>query len=174
MKRAVGVTVNGRAQDLSVDTRTLLVHMLREDLRLTSVHIGCTTGNCGACTVVLDGKTVKSCCVLAVDVAGSEVTTIEGLSTNPDELHPVQEAFIEKHGTQCGFCTPGMVLAAVSLLKSNPDPSEDEIRHGISGNLCRCTGYHNIVLSIEEAARRMRDDKPNAGSRRVASGSVPG
>jgi aerobic carbon-monoxide dehydrogenase small subunit len=160
MKRPVEVTVNGRSREITVDARSLLVHMLREQLGLTSVHIGCTTGNCGACTVFLDGKTVKSCCVLAVDVGGSELMTVEGLSTGPDELHPVQAAFVEKHGLQCGFCTPGMLLAAINLLNTNPNPNEDEIRHGISGNLCRCTGYHNIVLSIQDAARRLRAPAP--------------
>jgi carbon-monoxide dehydrogenase small subunit len=156
VKAPIAVTVNGRAHQLEVDTRTLLVHLLRERLGLTGTHLGCATGNCGACTVLLDGQTVKSCCVLAADVNGQAVTTIESLSTSVDDLHPVQQAFVENQGLQCGFCTPGMVLSTVQLLRDNPDPSEAEIRHGIAGNLCRCTGYHFIVTSILDAARRLR------------------
>jgi carbon-monoxide dehydrogenase small subunit len=156
VKAPIAVTVNGRAHQLEVDTRTLLVHLLRERLGLTGTHLGCATGNCGACTVLLDGQTVKSCCVLAADVNGQTVTTIESLSTSVDDLHPVQQAFVENQGLQCGFCTPGMVLSTVQLLRDNPDPSEAEIRHGIAGNLCRCTGYHFIVTSILDAARRLR------------------
>ena len=157
MKTAISVTVNGRSHQLEVDTRTLLAHLLREQLGLTGTHIGCATGNCGACTVLLDGKTVKSCCVLAADVNGQSITTIEALSSSVDKLHPIQEAFVANQGLQCGFCTPGMVLSTLQLLSDNPDPSEQEIRHGIAGNLCRCTGYHFIVTSIQDAARRMQE-----------------
>jgi carbon-monoxide dehydrogenase small subunit len=156
VKTPISVTVNGRVHQLDVDTRTLLATLLREQLGLTGTHIGCATGNCGACTVLLDGLTVKSCCVLGADVNGQSVTTIEALSTSPDDLHPIQQAFVENQGLQCGFCTPGMVLSTLQLLGSNPDPDEQEIRHGIAGNLCRCTGYHFIVTSIQDAARRMR------------------
>jgi len=155
VKTTINVRVNGEDQRVEVDTRMIVADMLRERLRLTGVHIGCATGNCGACTVMLDGRTVKSCCLLAADVDGAEITTIEALSTGPDDLHPIQQAFVENQGLQCGFCTPGMILSAKALLESNPDPSEDEIRHGIAGNLCRCTGYHFIVKSIQDAARRM-------------------
>jgi carbon-monoxide dehydrogenase small subunit len=156
LKTFISATVNGRPHQLNVDTRTLLVTMLREQLGLTGTHLGCATGNCGACTVLLDGKTVKSCCVLAADVNGQSITTIEALSSSIDDLHPIQQAFVENQGLQCGFCTPGMVLSTLQLLGDNPDPSEQEIRHGIAGNLCRCTGYHFIVTSIQDAARRLR------------------
>jgi aerobic carbon-monoxide dehydrogenase small subunit len=155
VKTTINVCVNGEDRQIEVDTRTIVAEMLREQLRLTGVHIGCATGNCGACTVFLDGRTVKSCCVLAADVDGAEITTVEALSPGPDDLHPIQEAFVQNQGLQCGFCTPGMILAAKALLEANPDPTEDEIRHGISGNLCRCTGYHFIVQSIQDAARRL-------------------
>jgi carbon-monoxide dehydrogenase small subunit len=155
VKTTINVRVNGEDQRVEVDTRMIVAEMLRERLRLTGVHIGCATGNCGACTVFLDGRTVKSCCVLAADVDGAEITTVEALSSGPDDLHPIQESFVQNQGLQCGFCTPGMILATKALLESNPDPTEDEIRHGISGNLCRCTGYHFIVTSIQDAARRM-------------------
>jgi carbon-monoxide dehydrogenase small subunit len=158
VKASINVRVNGQAQRVEVDTRMILAELLRERLRLTGVHIGCATGNCGACTVFLDGGTVKSCCVLAADVDGAEITTVEALSSGPDDLHPIQEAFVANQGLQCGFCTPGMILAAKALLEANPDPTEDEIRHGISGNLCRCTGYHFIVKSIQDAARRLAAD----------------
>jgi carbon-monoxide dehydrogenase small subunit len=151
----VELTVNGQMRTLDVDTRMILADLLRDELRCTGVHIGCATGNCGACTVVMNGMTVKSCCVLAVDAHGQQVATVESLSSNVGELHPVQEAFIVKQGLQCGFCTPGMVLSAIALLEENPDPSEDEIRHAIAGNLCRCTGYQFIVDSILEAATRV-------------------
>ena len=157
MKTSISVTVNGRSHQLDVDTRTLLAHLLREQLGLTGTHIGCATGNCGACTVLLDGRTVKSCCVLAPDVNGQSITTIEALSSSVDDLHPVQQAFVDNQGLQCGFCTPGMVLSTLQLLRDNPDPTEQEIRHGIAGNLCRCTGYHFIVTSIQDAARRMQE-----------------
>jgi carbon-monoxide dehydrogenase small subunit len=158
MKTTINVRVNGSDRQVEIDTRMIVAEMLRERLRLTGVHIGCATGNCGACTVVLDGRTVKSCCVLAADVDGAEITTIEALSSGPDDLHPIQQAFVANQGLQCGFCTPGMILAAKALLEANPDPTEDEIRHGISGNLCRCTGYHFIVQSIQDAARRLGPD----------------
>lgn len=165
MKAQVALRVNGEDHRLEVDTRMILVDMLREELRLTGVHVGCATGNCGACTVLLDGKTVKSCCVLAADAGGTEVTTIEALSSGPDDLHPIQEAFVDNQGLQCGFCTPGMILSTLALLSDNPDPTEDEIRHGIAGNLCRCTGYHFIVTSIQDAARRLAGEPAPGASR---------
>jgi carbon-monoxide dehydrogenase small subunit len=148
----ISITVNGEAQRHDVEARTLLVQYLREACGLTGTKVGCDTSSCGACTVLVDGESVKSCTVLAVQADGSEVTTIEGLARG-DELHPVQQAFHEQHGLQCGFCTPGFVMATVSLLKENPSPSEQEIRHALEGNLCRCTGYHNIVRAVEAAAR---------------------
>jgi carbon-monoxide dehydrogenase small subunit len=155
----VSMTVNGQTVEGDVEPRTLLVHFIREQAHLTGTHIGCESGYCGACTIVLDGRTTKSCMVLAVQADGSDVRTIEGLADG-DSLHPVQEGFWERHGLQCGFCTPGMIMSAVGLLADNADPSEDEIRHGIDGNLCRCTGYHNIVRSIEYAAAKMRGEEP--------------
>ncbi|HEU0303358.1 MAG TPA: (2Fe-2S)-binding protein [Gaiellaceae bacterium] len=144
-------TVNGEQRVLEVEGRTLLVHALRDGLGLTGSHIGCDTSQCGACTVLLDGRAVKSCTLLALQAAGREVTTIEGLA--PDgELHPVQRAFVENHGLQCGFCTPGMILTAIDLLSRDGDPSEETIRHALRGNLCRCTGYHAIVDSVRAAA----------------------
>ncbi|MGE3771636.1 MAG: (2Fe-2S)-binding protein [Gammaproteobacteria bacterium] len=151
MKTLVNLKVNGRSRQLAVDTRAKLAEMLRDELRLTGTHIGCGTGSCGACTVLLDGRTVKSCCVLAADVDGQEVTTIEGMS-KPGELSPLQQCFVQHHGLQCGYCTPGMVLSAHQLLKDNPAPSEADIRHAIAGNLCRCTGYQNIVKAIQAAS----------------------
>ena len=148
---SVSVTVNGQARKASVEPRLLLVHFLRNTLGLTGTHVGCDTSNCGACTVHMDGMAVKSCTVLAVQADGSEVTTIEGLGTG-DALHFVQEAFWENHALQCGYCTPGMILASVDLLKANPTPTDEEIRHGLEGNLCRCTGYHNIVKAVLSAA----------------------
>ncbi len=150
----VNVTVNGRPRSAQVEPRLLLVHFLRETLRLTGTHVGCDTSQCGACTVMLDGRTAKSCTVFAVQADGSEVTTIEGLATD-GELHPLQVGFWEEHGLQCGYCTPGMIMAAAGLLADNPTPAEDEIREGISGNLCRCTGYEHIVNAIQHAAERM-------------------
>jgi len=150
---AVSLTVNGRARSLAVEPRTLLVHALREGLGLTGAKVGCDTSQCGACTVLLDGRATKSCTVLAVQADGRTVTTIEGLSED-GELHPVQRAFHEHHGLQCGFCTPGMVLTAVDLLEQVPDPDETTIRHGLEGNLCRCTGYQPIVEAVRAAARR--------------------
>ena len=147
----VSVTVNGRLQEATVEPRLLLVHLLRDTLGLTGTHVGCDTSNCGACTVHVDGESVKSCTVLAVQADGTDILTIEGLATN-GELHPMQEAFRQNHGLQCGYCTPGMVMAAVGLLDENPDPTEAEVREGLEGNLCRCTGYHNIVKSVLAAA----------------------
>ncbi len=154
----VSMTVNGQQVSGDVEPRTLLVHFIREELSLTGTHVGCETSYCGACTIHLDGEATKSCTVLAVQAEGANITTIEGMAG--DELHPVQEGFWERHGLQCGYCTPGMIMAGAALIASNPNPTEDEIRHGIEGNLCRCTGYHNIVKSIEYAAAKMRGDTP--------------
>jgi carbon-monoxide dehydrogenase small subunit len=151
----VSVTVNGQAQTAEVEPRLLLVHFLRNTLGLTGTHVGCDTSNCGACTVLLDGESVKSCTILAVQADGAEVTSIEGMAAGT-ELHPLQEGFWAEHGLQCGYCTPGMIMAAADLLARNPDPSEDEIRHGLAGNLCRCTGYHNIVKAVQHAAQLQR------------------
>jgi carbon-monoxide dehydrogenase small subunit len=148
----VTVTVNGQHHEVDVEPRELLVYVLRETLGLKGTSVGCDTSSCGACTVLMDGESVKSCTVLAVQADGSDVTTIEGLATG-DELHPVQQAFHAHHALQCGYCTPGFVMATVSLLQENPNPSEEEIRRGLEGNLCRCTGYHNIVLAVEAAAQ---------------------
>ncbi len=148
----IELTVNGSAVEADVEPRQLLAYFIRENLGLKGTNVGCDTTSCGACTVHLDGESVKSCTVLAVQADGAEVTTIEGLAPG-DELHPMQQAFHEKHALQCGYCTPGFVMAAVSLLQENPDPSEDEIRLGLEGNLCRCTGYHNIVQAVQAAAR---------------------
>ena len=147
----ISVTVNGEAREGDVEPRTLLVHWLRDDLGLTGTNVGCDTSSCGACTVLVDGESVKSCTMLAVQADGREITTIEGLAEG-DELHPMQAAFKENHGLQCGFCTPGMVLAAVSFLEENPNPTDREVREGIEGNLCRCTGYHNLVKAVLAAA----------------------
>ena len=151
MKSAVTMTVNGVSRTAQTEPRTLLVHLLREHLNLTGTHVGCDTSNCGACTVWLDGEAVKSCTVLAVQADGHDVTTIEGISGN-GELHPMQQAFHESHGLQCGYCTPGMVMTAIKLLEHNPAPTDEEIRHGLEGNLCRCTGYENIVAAVRSAA----------------------
>ena len=151
MKSAVTITVNGAPRTAEVEPRTLLVHLLREHLNLTGTHVGCDTSNCGACTVWLDGGAVKSCTVLAVQADGREVTTIEGISENGD-LHPMQQAFHENHALQCGYCTPGMVMTAIKLLEGNPEPTDEEIRHGLEGNLCRCTGYENIVAAVRAAS----------------------
>jgi carbon-monoxide dehydrogenase small subunit len=155
MNKVITVTVNGVAQVMEVEPRTLLVHMIREILNLTGTHIGCDTSSCGACTILFDGKSVKSCTILAVQANGKSITTIEGISTE-GELNPLQEGFKENHGLHCGFCTPGMIMRATELLAENPDPTEEEIRWGISGNLCRCTGYNNIVKSIQYASAKMR------------------
>jgi len=150
---AVSMTVNGKVRKVHVEPRLLLVHFLREQLNLTGTHVGCDTSQCGACTVLIDGRSVKSCTVFAVQADGSKITTIEGLAAN-GELHPMQECFWEEHGLQCGFCTPGMIMSAVNLLADNPQPTEDQIREGISGNFCRCTGYQHIVNAIQHAANR--------------------
>ena len=147
----VSMKVNGTAYEHDVEPRTLLVHHLRENLRLTGTHVGCDTSQCGACTIHVNGEAVKACTMFAVQADGSEITTIEGLA-NDGELHPVQKAFCENHGLQCGYCTPGMIMASVEMLKNNPNPTEEEIRHGLEGNFCRCTGYHNIIKSIKAAA----------------------
>jgi carbon-monoxide dehydrogenase small subunit len=159
-----GVTLqlNGESRTLEVDPRRTLLDALRIDCGLTGSKKSCDMGNCGACTVLLDGKTVKSCCVLAADTDGQEITTIEALSSSPRDLHPIQVAFVENQGLQCGFCTPGIVISALQLLQENPDPTEVEVRHAIAGNLCRCTGYQLIVKSVLDAARRMRSESPVA------------
>ena len=162
MKRSVSLAINGSSRSVQVEARALLVHVLRDELNLTGTHIGCDTSQCGACTVLIDGKAVKSCTVLAVQAEGQQVTTIEGIGTT-DALHPLQQAFWEKHGLQCGFCTPGMIMTAVDLLATHPDPSEAEIRHAIEGNYCRCTGYQNIVSAIQAAAPILRA-RPAAGA----------
>ena len=143
----ITISVNGKQHSAEVEPRLLLAQFLRETLSMTGTHIGCDTTSCGACTVIIDGSSAKSCTVLAVQANGAEVTTVEGLADG-DTLHPIQEGFWEKHGLQCGFCTPGMMMSAVALLNDNPEPSEEEIRHGLAGNVCRCTGYHNIVLAL--------------------------
>jgi len=155
MKRAITVTVNGQQHHSEVEPRLLLVHYLRDVLDLTGTHIGCDTSQCGACTVLVNGDAVKSCTVFAVQADGAEVTTIEGLATEGN-LNPIQEGFWEKHGLQCGFCTPGMIMSSYQLLKNNPNPSEDEIRVGLKGNICRCTGYQNIVRAVQYAAEQMQ------------------
>ena len=152
-KITIGLRVNGKQESLQVEARTLLIHALREQLHLTGAHIGCETSHCGACTVDMNGKSVKSCTVFAVQADGAEVTTIEGISGEGDAMHPLQEAFREHHGLQCGYCTPGMITRAWRLLQENPDPGEEDIRLGIAGNLCRCTGYQNIVAAIAACAK---------------------
>ena len=159
MSVSVVMTVNGEVIAKHVEDRTLLVEFLREHLRLTGTHVGCDTSQCGACVVHANGKSLKSCTALAVQMDGAEITTIEGLA-NGDVLHPMQEAFRQNHGLQCGFCTPGMVMSAVDLVNENPDPSETEIREWLEGNICRCTGYHNIVKSISAGAKAMREGDP--------------
>ena len=149
----LSMTVNGKVRKADVEPRLLLAHFLREQLRLTGTHLGCDTSQCGACTVIIDGRSAKSCTIFAVQAGGSEITTIEGLAKNGD-LHPVQTGFWEEHGLQCGYCTPGMIMTAVTLLNDNPSPSDREIREGISGNFCRCTGYQHIVNAIQHAAKR--------------------
>jgi len=153
MKRAVRINVNGTTHDTEVEPRLLLVHYLRDTLGLTGTHVGCETSLCGACTVAFDGQAVKSCTMFAVQADGAEITTIEGLAKN-GELHPVQEGFWERHGLQCGYCTPGMIMAAAQLLERNPQPTHEQIRHGLEGNLCRCTGYQHIVEAVEYAATK--------------------
>ena len=151
MNAEVTITINGTAHRLQVPPRTLLSQVLRDELDLTGTHVGCDTSSCGACTVLVDGNATKSCTMFAVQADGCSVTTVEGLASN-GELHPIQEAFREKHGLQCGFCTPGMMITAVQILERNPSPTEEEIRSGLRGNLCRCTGYHNIVAAVQHAA----------------------
>lgn len=155
-RHTINVTVNGEKHEHAVDARRLLVHFIREDLDLTGTHIGCDTTSCGACTVLVDGVAVKSCTLFAVQADGTSIETIEGVATN-GELHPLQEGFWEKHGLQCGYCTPGMIMSAKHLLSKSPDPTEEEIRWGISGNLCRCTGYNKIVEAIRYAAAKMSE-----------------
>lgn len=154
-KKLISITVNGQPHEVAVEPRELLVHTLRERLSLTGTHIGCETSHCGACTVDLDGKSVKSCTVLAMQADGAEVTTVEGLASD-GTLHPIQEGFVEEHGLQCGFCTPGMMVRAYRFLQENPNPSDEEVRAGLSGNLCRCTGYQNIVSAVQHAAEKLR------------------
>ena len=161
MKNKINVTVNGTRREGEVESRMLLVHYLRDQLNLTGTHIGCETSLCGACTVLVDGQAVKSCTMLAAQADGSEITTIEGLANG--ELHAVQQGFWEKHGLQCGYCTPGMIMTATQLLQRNAEPNAEEIRHGIEGNLCRCTGYQNIVEAIQSAAKKLKA-KPAAAS----------
>ena len=155
-KVPIKVTVNGVEHSADIEPRLLLVHFLRESLRLTGTHIGCDTSHCGACTVVMDGRAVKSCTVFAVQADGRAITTVEGLEQD-GKLHPLQDAFFQEHGLQCGYCTPGMLMTGVAFLQANSDPNEDEIRHAISGNLCRCTGYVNIVKAYQHAAQKMRE-----------------
>ena len=155
MGREISVTVNGETRTSDVEPRLLLVEYLRDTLNMTGTHVGCDTSGCGACTVLLNGSAVKSCTVFAAQADGGEVTTVEGLASNGD-LHPIQEGFWEMHGLQCGFCTPGMIMSSVDLLEKNPNPSEEEIRHGLAGNFCRCTGYHNIVKAVQYAAEKMQ------------------
>ena len=157
----VRLNVNGVEHDLEVEPRLLLVHALRDQLGLTGTHVGCDTSNCGACTIHFNGEAVKSCTVLAVQAEGAEITTIEGLGTE-DNLHPMQEAFWANHGLQCGYCTPGMIMASSALLAENPNPTEDEVRHALEGNLCRCTGYHNIVKAVLDAASKSGNAGVNA------------
>ncbi|MFN8568569.1 MAG: (2Fe-2S)-binding protein [Kouleothrix sp.] len=158
-KHTITLTVNGESRGGEVESRLLLVHFIREQLGLTGTHIGCDTTSCGACTVLLDGRPIKSCTIFAVQADGHSVETIEGVAQGGD-LHPLQAGFWEQHGLQCGFCTPGMIMTAKALLASNPNPSEDEIRHGIAGNLCRCTGYVKIVEAIQYAAAKLREQQP--------------
>jgi aerobic carbon-monoxide dehydrogenase small subunit len=157
-KNRVRVKVNGQECEAEIEPRLLLVHFIRDVLGLTGTHVGCDTTNCGACTVILDGRPVKSCTVFAIQADGREIRTIEGIASD-GQLHPLQEGFKEEHGLQCGFCTPGMILSAYALLEKNPHPSEEEIRWGISGNLCRCTGYQNIVKAVQYAANKMSGEK---------------
>jgi aerobic carbon-monoxide dehydrogenase small subunit len=170
----ISLTVNGARRDIDVEPRRLLVQVLREDLGLTGTHVGCDTSQCGACTVIMDGAAVKSCTVLGVQADGSEVTTVEGL-TPADGLHPIQNAFWEQHGLQCGFCTPGMIMTAADLLARNDNPSDGEIRHALSGNYCRCTGYQNIVAAIRQAAA---DNRAGTGAKpadtRAGAGATAG
>jgi aerobic carbon-monoxide dehydrogenase small subunit len=162
----IEVEVNGQRRSLSVEPRLLLVHLLRENLSLTGTHVGCDTSSCGACTVLLDGRSVKSCTILAVQADGRSVTTIEGIGDSKS-LHPMQEAFWAEHGLQCGYCTTGMIMSAVDVIQRNPDPTDEQIREGLGGNVCRCTGYHNIVRAVKAAAKATRD-----GARRKSVAEV--
>ena len=155
-KRTITVTVNGRPHEATVEVRKTLADFLRDDLELTGTHLGCEHGVCGACTILLDGRSARSCLMLAVQADGHEVLTVEGIAPSPDKLHPLQEAFRDNHGLQCGFCTPGMLTTLLEFLRDNPDPTEQEVRVAISGNLCRCTGYQGIVLAALDAAKRMK------------------
>jgi aerobic carbon-monoxide dehydrogenase small subunit len=170
----VQITVNGAPTDAEVEPRLLLAHYLREVVGLKATNVGCDTTSCGACTVLADGESVKSCTVLAVQADGAEITTMEGLSSGPDDLHPVAAAFRAEHGLQCGFCTPGMVMASVSLLAENPRPTEKEVREGLEGNLCRCTGYHNIVRAVLAASGQSPDRAEDAAPDVVAPGFSTG
>ncbi len=159
---SITTTINGAERTADVESRTLLVHLLRDAFGLTGTHIGCETGQCGACTVLLNGEAVKSCMVLAAQADGQEIATIEGVAPK-GTLHPMQQAFWEEHGLQCGYCTPGVIMSSLALLETHPDPSDEEIRHALEGNICRCTGYHNIVLAVREAAVRIaRGDEPSS------------
>jgi carbon-monoxide dehydrogenase small subunit len=170
MVAPITLTVNGVPREVRAEPRALLVHVLRDQLGLTGTHIGCDTSQCGACTVLLDGQAVKSCSMLAVQAEGADITTIEGVGANG--LHPIQQAFWDKHGLQCGFCTPGMILTAIDLLAQNPDPTEEEVRHALQGNLCRCTGYQNIVDAVCVAATVMRQQPSNAAFMRQQTSSA--
>jgi carbon-monoxide dehydrogenase small subunit len=164
----IQLDVNGARHSLDVEPRTLLVHALRDKLSLTGTHVGCDTSSCGACTVFIDGVSAKSCTVFAVQVEGAAITTIEGIGTT-EALHPMQEAFWAQHGLQCGYCTPGMIVSAIDILQRNPDPSDEEIREGLEGNLCRCTGYENIVRSVRAAAAALREAKPRQSVAEMSS-----
>jgi len=166
-KTPIKVTVNGVEQSSEIEPRLLLVHYLRETLRLTGTHIGCDTSHCGACTVVMDGRAVKSCTVFAVQADGRSITTVEGLEQD-GKLHPLQDGFFQEHGLQCGYCTPGMLMTGIVFLKENNNPTDDEIRHAISGNLCRCTGYVNIVKAYQYAAQKMREGGAENGAKNIA------
>jgi aerobic carbon-monoxide dehydrogenase small subunit len=155
MKKKISITINGTIHTVEIEPRLLLVHLIRENLNLTGTHIGCDTSSCGACTILLDGRSVKSCTIFAVQANGKSIRTIEDMSTGG--MHPLQQGFHEEHGLQCGFCTPGMIMRAADLLERNPNPTEEEIRWGISGNMCRCTGYNNIVKAIQFAAAKMKE-----------------
>ena len=167
MRQPIHLTVNGSRRGYEVEPRLLLVHFLRDVLGLTGTHVGCDTGQCGACTVLMDGRAVKSCMVLAAQADGSDITTVEGLAQN-GKYHPIQDGFWEKHGLQCGFCTPGMMMTAVCLLQDNPNPTEEQVREQLEGNLCRCTGYQNIVAAIRSAAQQMQTSGATSGSSTAA------
>jgi carbon-monoxide dehydrogenase small subunit len=170
MTHDITLTVNGTEHELSVEPRTLLIHALRDEMGYAGPNVGCESSMCGACTVHLDGDAVKSCTVLAVQADGAEITTVEGLADDDGELHPIQKGFQEEHGLQCGYCTPGMMMTSLQLLEENPDPTEEEIREALEGNLCRCTGYQNIVRAVENAAETMRTASDRQGQGTVAGG----